>query len=453
MMVYPYKPFQGELETLQGPELAVLKDVSEGWYVDYREAPPSLKDLAKHMSAFANQYGGWLFLGVKEKDAKGMTAGSFPGIPQDSVPSVLVALREASSAHVSPPLFFETKVINGPMPELDLAGNRAIVVVGIPEGTDPPYIHSSGRIYRRVGDHSDPKPETDRHVLDLLWDRSARTRKLLEDFLTARPNVSKAESEMVRAYVYFLSDPNFIGQELPLAYSDFVDVMQPASGQGLFTVPLPNTFTTADGFVARQVGDSDPRFELLTFRWWSNGNVRVSVPVSVHDFIESESRLDVLQLQFLQALKRHGYRGGRVAEFSIFMAVLVGLTQKYITLRKLLGITQPFFGKIRLCHAWRVIPFVNLASYLKAIEIHGFPVVQDDEILCPPGLSSHSLVVMDEAKFEDKAKALLTVLPLAVAALEAVGISVGGFLAGGGDDFISELSDAVQDSLKAKSIR
>ena len=455
MKRYPYVPFQAELETLKGPELAALRDVGEGWYVDYKEIVPPIKALAKHLSAFANQYGGWLFLGVKEKADKGMTAESFPGIPSSSIPSAQVALREAASAHVTPPPYFETKVIYGPINELGLPPDRAVLVVGIPEGTNPPYIHSSGRIYRRVADQSDPKPETDRHVLDLLWERGAKTRQRLKDFLTERPLLSRGESNgPVHAYLYFLADPHFVGHYFPLAYNDFASVMESATLESLFGVPLPNCYTTSEGFVARQVDRGNPLMEGLTFRWWANGNVRVSIPVNTHDFVGSKADLDELQLAFLNAVQNRGYKSGRIAEFSIFLAVVTAMTGKYLRLRRILGVTEPFFGKIRFYDTWRIIPFVNLGSYIKEISGRGFPVVQDRVLTCPPGLTSDTLVKMNEAEYQDDpARALLTALPLAGDALRAVGINLADFLENAKNEFMQELSAALTDSLKSRPIR
>ena len=37
-----------------------------------------------------------------------------------------------------------------------------MVVVEIPQSRAAPHVHKDGRIYRRVADASEPKPETDR---------------------------------------------------------------------------------------------------------------------------------------------------------------------------------------------------------------------------------------------------------------------------------------------------
>jgi hypothetical protein len=347
------------------------------------------------------------------------------------------------------------QTIYGPVSELELPPDRAVMVVGIPEGTNPPYIHSSGRIYRRIADESDPKPETDRHVLDLLWERGEKTRRRLKKFLTERPLLSQGESNgPVHAYLYLLADPHFVGHRFPLAFNDFARVMKAATLESGFAVLLPNCYTTSEGFIARQVDRSDPLIESLTFRWWPNGNVRVSIPVNTHDFVESKSSLDALQLVFLNAAQKHGYISGRVAEFSALLAVVTAVTAKYLSLRKILGISDHFFGKIRCYDTWRIIPFVNMQSYVNKVSARGFPVVQDQVLTCPPGVTSDTLVTLNETAYEDnQGRTLLTILPLVGDVLRAVGIDLVEFLEDDKDAFISELSEAMKDSFRSKPIR
>lgn len=454
MKAYPYMPFQGQLETLQGADLSVLKDVAEGWYVDYKESLPSLKDLARHLSAFANEHGGWLFLGVKEGKGKTMTAESFPGVESDSVPAVLVSLREAAAANVNPPVYFETKEVRGPATEIGLPSGRSVVIVGIPQGTIPPYVHSSGRIYRRVADQSDPKPETDRYVLDQLWHRSAETRRRLEDLLTERPSLWKDEAAgSLRAYVHFLADPHFLGHQFELPYERFVEIMESSPADSVIKLPFPNTFPSGDGFVARHVADNNPFSEVLTFRWQANGNVRVSIPVNVHDFARVESQLDASQLAFLDAIRKQGFRGGNIAEFSMFFAILIAVTEKYLRIREILGITDSFYGKVVLRNAWRAVPFVNLPWYLKEIHAHGFPVIQDETLICPPGLTAESLVEMNELSLTDvMARPIITVVRLVVATMEAAGINLREFMSDG-DLLVNEFGDALNEAVKVKPIR
>ncbi|GAG88652.1 unnamed protein product, partial [marine sediment metagenome] len=166
-----YNPFKNSFAELKPSDLKELYSVSEGWYVEYKSQQISVKKLGKSISSFANQYGGWLIMGVEE-DQKTLAAKSFPGIDIAEIECVYQNLRNASKDVVNPEVYYETKEFRGPIKEIGLNRDRAILIIRIPPGPEPAYIHSDGRIYRRVADSSDPKSETDRALLERLWDRA-----------------------------------------------------------------------------------------------------------------------------------------------------------------------------------------------------------------------------------------------------------------------------------------
>ena len=57
-----YNPFDVPFSLITTESLKTLCDVSEGWYVEYKEKVPNPSSIAKSISAFANTYGGWLFM-------------------------------------------------------------------------------------------------------------------------------------------------------------------------------------------------------------------------------------------------------------------------------------------------------------------------------------------------------------------------------------------------------
>lgn len=176
-----YSPFEREISELEAADLSTLRNVQEGWYVEYKREIPSVRSIAKSISAFANTYGGWLFYGIAEANSGDRKAGDFPGIDNVGSSSAEVAIREAAAAHLSPAPFFQIRTLSGPSEGTGLHSGRSIVVVHIPQSTDAPHVHSDGRIFRRVGDASDPVAETDRHFLDLLWRRGEDRRRLLRE--------------------------------------------------------------------------------------------------------------------------------------------------------------------------------------------------------------------------------------------------------------------------------
>ena len=58
-----FSPFDNQLESLSAPDLERLRDVAEGWYIEYKSEVSKAPDIAKSISALANTYGGWIFYG------------------------------------------------------------------------------------------------------------------------------------------------------------------------------------------------------------------------------------------------------------------------------------------------------------------------------------------------------------------------------------------------------
>lgn len=114
-----HKPFDGSLKDILPGQLLALKDVREGWHVEYKSALIEPKKLAKSLASFANQYGGWLCLGVQEK-AKELVADSFPGIDDREVAVACENIKNASKDLLNPEVFYDYRVFKGPIKEIDL---------------------------------------------------------------------------------------------------------------------------------------------------------------------------------------------------------------------------------------------------------------------------------------------------------------------------------------------
>ena len=202
-----YSPFDKDVKDLQSEDLSVLRSVNEGWYVEYKREATTASAMAKALSAFANTYGGWLFLGVDEARNDVSVAGDFVGIPEQSTEVVLQQLRQAASSSLNPTPYFRTNVLSGPCPIINLAPGTSIIVVQIPCSLTAPHVHKDGRIYRRVADGSEPKPETDRFVLDQLWRRGDVIRKAARKWIRRDPEFSKLEEKSPYLRLLLCVDP------------------------------------------------------------------------------------------------------------------------------------------------------------------------------------------------------------------------------------------------------
>ena len=253
-----YSPFDRDIDNLKSKDLSVLKSVSEGWYVEYKRELISTKAMAKALSAFANTYGGWLFVGIDEAKNGEPVAGDFVGIPQNSVDDLLQKLRQSASNLLNPTPYFRTKVISGPCPIINLDRNSSIVIVQIPCSLTTPHVHKDGRIYRRVADSSEPKPETDRFVLDQLWRRGSSVQKSVKKWVKRDPEFSKQEAKTPYLRCLLCVDPwQQQSPQINTFRSDVRNVFQSNETNTLMNLPFETIYSSSEGIIARHLGIND----------------------------------------------------------------------------------------------------------------------------------------------------------------------------------------------------
>ena len=270
-----HTPFENRLVDISPTDLAVLRDVHEGWYVEYKSQVIKPRALAKSLSSFANQYGGLLFIGIIG-DSQTNVADCFPGVADSDVPSILENLRNAAKDLLHPHVFYTTRIFEGPIKPIGLKRGRSIVVADIPQGPDTPYVHNDGRIYVRIGDSSDPKSVTDRATFDILSQRGERARLRLENRIQRSPTISKGEDEQPFVHFSILSDPyEVMGHWYDGNLADFSRVMREQS------LPLDNIFSKSDGYVARQTAHNNPRNRVLTWEFSRQCHSFVTLPIPV----------------------------------------------------------------------------------------------------------------------------------------------------------------------------
>ena len=119
------------------------KDIEEGLKIEYKNelSQKVKKKLPKILTSFANEKGGWLFIGVKE-DSKALNL-----IPLKAYELMINNIIKDSTSPT--PIYF----IRFLTPEDNK--DVGVLVIWIPEGENPPYI-AQGKIYRRFGSGSSP---------------------------------------------------------------------------------------------------------------------------------------------------------------------------------------------------------------------------------------------------------------------------------------------------------
>lgn len=179
----------------QSKDLDGLKSLEEGWFVEFKDRAPDTAKLARSISSFGNSHGGLLVIGAKEEQ-KTRRLGSLTPMPQADAELCVVRAREAVTAHVAPPLYFEAKAVE--IDSLDESVvERWIVVISVPKGNHGPYLHSNGCIYVRVGDSASPHALADLTQQERLWADSlgrkarikSRIEQLSQQFRVGTPSV------------------------------------------------------------------------------------------------------------------------------------------------------------------------------------------------------------------------------------------------------------------------
>ena len=338
-----YSPFDAPVGNLNPTDLVALRGVTEGWYVEYKSGPVRSRTLAKALSAFANTYGGWLFLGVCEKSKDDPVAGLFPGIPNAEVDATLQRLRQCAAEYLNPSPYFLTQTLRGPCNEVGLDPGASIIAVHIPQSHATPHVHKDGRIYRRVADGSEPKPESDRFTLDQLWRRGGPVRDRVRNWVESDPEFSKAEEDVPYVRLLLCVDPwgqhdSWLDAPLPRIRSIMMDD----------TVPFDTFYTTADGFLARQAKNNDPHNFVLTWRIRRDLSCDIVMPLPRY----ATSTIDLLAVEldgyayaerFVSVLRAQEYHNPRVADLNFLMNLLVDFVAKYRRLLELANATEREF--------------------------------------------------------------------------------------------------------------
>jgi hypothetical protein len=269
-----------------------------------------------------------------------------------------------------------------------LPADHSIVVVRVPPGAKAPYIHNNGRIYRRVADASEPAHEKDRHVLDLLWERSNDARNQWREIVTQEFPVSKQEEEQPLVHVFLACDPyGDRGVHIPIDFHKFAEQMR-VVGKDEGGLPFDNFFSGPYSYIARQTMRGDPYKLTLTWRQRLDGTAIVSFPLSWANFNNGRvfDWLDhgyIHVKRFRKACAKARLNDGRVLDLNIFAHVLSGIFTRYQCLLRDWKIPFKFYGRVRIDNVWRTIPYIDLPEFCEFVEKHGAPLVQQKSLLAP----------------------------------------------------------------------
>lgn len=461
-----YSPFEKGFDEIETDDLLVLTDVNEGWYVEYKQAIPKSSAIAKSISALANSYGGWVFYGIKEHSKENSVAGEFLGIANSELDAASQKIRQAV-ANMSPACHFETKILYGPCSVIGLDDQRAIICVVVPQSIEAPHVHSGGYIYRRIADGSEPVPETDRHMIEKLFDRSKATISRYKEWHDKDPEFSESESKS--PFIRVMIKPNL--WEIPRApfvfnISSVRDILSSRTEDAI-CLPFDTIYPRAGGIIARQCTNNNPTNLSLTWDLQHNLTSDITIPLNwrkgdtyeISDFLSGYDHAG----EFIKKLKSANINNTCVVDLNYLHHVLLGIIQTQRELQRKAGWPLDFHLKIKLLNVWRTIPFLDVIHFIENIETNGIPMCLTSNATAPPGHHPETFKHIKEysnpeiKNSEAIIQALLSFTPIA----EAYGIPLSMLITEDApqpeipqrDSFYTALANASKRAIDAQTLR
>lgn len=445
-----YNPFSKNFDDINSEELSILSSVTEGWYVEYKRELPSASAVAKSITAFANTYGGWIFYGISERSKEEAVAGAFPGIANEEADGLLQRIRQAVANHSHPSPYFRVKALFGPVDTIGLAKGRCIIIGYVPWGPEAPYIHKDGRIYRRVGDGSEPRPENDRFILDQLWSRSSKIINRYADWVGEDIEISDAEKDGAFVRIFLISDfwdDHSIPKNVSLA--KVREIM--SNNSGTYTIPFNNIHRTSGGFVCRQTMNGDPEKQSLTWKLSQNFRSEVIIPLS-----KFKNNLENLvpwfegyehSERFFQLCREQRYNRPTIIDLNILLYIIFGVIHIQIALAQAFSWSGPIFAKVQISGIWRTIPFLDTPRVLSEYEKHGLAMILNDKITIHPGKEQSSFIELPPPAENNENNEYQVVTAASLFLTIAAGLGV--FPDFDPDDDGSDIADTFGEFLKA----
>lgn len=178
------------------------EDSDENFFIEFKSDGEKSTKLAKEISAFANTYGGYIFLGVNDdKTIEGCTTWD-----EQKIHSVMYY-------NISPVPNFDVRKF-----KID---NKRIYIIKIEEGTMPPYITNKGDIYERISSGSFPI-KTSEKLSQLYYKRENQLSKLKEKI--ELESLSEANNIPQNIYGYIDIGFSVITSEPPELQKNFYNI-------------------------------------------------------------------------------------------------------------------------------------------------------------------------------------------------------------------------------------
>ncbi|WP_372003871.1 ATP-binding protein [Tistrella mobilis] len=424
-----YKLFSKNFDDIDADDLVILKDINEGWFVEYKEDIPKPDAIAKYMTSFANTYGGWIFFGIAEHSKENPVAGSFPGIKRGDAEKLLQTIRNVAANNCEPVPFFNKKAVWGPCESIGLCKDKCVIILQVPQGGHAPYIHKDGRIYRRVGDGSEPKPETDRFLLEKLFLRSQEIRNSHRDNIRASLQQISFDEHNAYMKIFFISD--FWMEREVWRFLEIHDIKRILGKlSDFYRIDFDTIHRNVNGFTCRQVGNNDPAKNVMMWKASHNLDNEFTLPIRkifIEDVSSVPEHINEYKYgkRFMDICRKRNFKELMILDLNLLLPALMAISQILVIFNQEFNTHESVHIKICMTGVKRTVPFLDVSYALDQFQNLGVPMVLDDELVIFPGSTPDSYLEEKIPKYggiENKQTELAT--KLFVNVMMALGFSL-----------------------------
>lgn len=398
-----HSPFSKPVDQLVTKDLAVLKNLPEGWYIEYKRGMIEPEKIAKSVAAFANTDGGWLFFGIADPE-RISEAEMFPGIPKTDIPINRQQIAQAVSQRIKPIPYFNIQVCDGPCTEINLKEDSSIIAIQVPYSHRTPHIqHPDGVIYQRTSEHSEPVPQTDRFKLDLLWQRGEEVRENIRQWVAHDPEFTADERDSIYFRLLLMVDPWMpIPETWIKADRTKVKEILNSSPFGDKSNFFDIVHTYQEGYLCRDFCWGQPTHYGLTFQVFRNLSCELNVPLPI---LRQDYFVDSLSFeagyahreQYYHLLEKQNHTASKIVDLNVVWAYIGTAVDKYLKLLKLAQVSPTFRFKTKLLNVSRVVPFIDSKVVIDYCEKHKLPMIMERDLKFPSGSGINSFFQMETA--------------------------------------------------------
>jgi hypothetical protein len=378
-----FNPFGKKIEFLERADLNTLIDnnVSEGWFVEFKAQMPESIKVAKSIASFANTEGGWLIVGIV--DDINNAASEISGFDLLKLKQPKEHIKNIVSAHIAPIPYFESKLI-------ELESQKGVIVIWVPKSEEAPHILSDGKIYRRIGESSEPIPEKNRHAVEELYNRNKNTKAHLENFSKNKFIMSKQQKEKDLAFIelYFFTLPiatKFFSNFYSMEFADSLrrHFLKPVNF--IENLPLSSNiditfFQASSGsYILRpEQAKYNPQLITVIIEIFEDHSCKIILPIE-----ELAPKAAANNLHLTEILKKIDPIPTRIMDGYTFTIRFLTIVEQYIALVASQSKDIKLGFRIKLTNIWNKVLYIDDEGYLEYVKKHGLPLSLKDEIEMP----------------------------------------------------------------------